>query len=85
MENCNLKETIAKNNALKENVFMMVICIQLKIPLFLVGKPGSSKSLAKTIVDDAMQGVSSHRDFFFDFKQVLEFHLLLQIKTVLET
>lgn len=70
LDNCNLKETIAKNNALKENVFMMVICIQLKIPLFLVGKPGSSKSLAKTIVDDAMQGSSSHREFFYDFKQV---------------
>ena len=37
---------------------MMVVCIELRIPLFLVGKPGSSKSLAKTIVADAMQGRS---------------------------
>ncbi|KAK7926008.1 hypothetical protein WMY93_008318 [Mugilogobius chulae] len=47
--------TIARNNALKENVFMMVLCIELRIPLFLVGKPGSSKSLSKTLVADAMQ------------------------------
>ena len=40
------KANIAKNLALSENVFMMVICIQLRIPLLLVGKPGSSKSLA---------------------------------------
>uniref|UniRef100_A0A8C3WRW7 E3 ubiquitin-protein ligase RNF213 n=1 Tax=Catagonus wagneri TaxID=51154 RepID=A0A8C3WRW7_9CETA len=65
-----LRKTIAKNLALKENVFMMVICIELKIPLFLVGKPGSSKSLAKTIVADAMQGQAAHTDLFRSLKQV---------------
>ena len=44
------RDAISKNQALKENVFMMMICIELKIPLFVVGKPGSSKSLAKTLV-----------------------------------
>ncbi|XP_043925567.1 E3 ubiquitin-protein ligase RNF213 [Protopterus annectens] len=65
-----LRDTIAKNSALKENVFMMVICIELKIPLFLVGKPGSSKSLAKTIVADAMQGQAAHSDLFKALKQI---------------
>ncbi|XP_067914411.1 E3 ubiquitin-protein ligase rnf213-alpha-like isoform X2 [Heterodontus francisci] len=64
------RETIAKNEALKENVFLMVICIELRIPLFLVGKPGSSKSLAKTVVLDAMQGQSAHCDLFKKLKQV---------------
>ena len=64
------KANIAKNLALSENVFMMIICIQLRIPLFLVGKPGSSKSLAKTIVIDAMQGGSSRNEFFRLLKQV---------------
>ena len=63
------KTTVAKNKALSENVFMMFICIQTKIPLFLVGKPGSSKSLAKTIVMDAMQGKYSNSKFFRNFKQ----------------
>ena len=49
-------EHIAKNTALKENVFMMFVSIELKIPLFIVGKPGSSKSLAKTIISNNMQG-----------------------------
>ncbi|XP_029455051.1 E3 ubiquitin-protein ligase RNF213 isoform X2 [Rhinatrema bivittatum] len=66
----NLRETIARNLALKENVFMMVICIDLKIPLFLVGKPGSSKSLAKTIVADAMQGQAAHSDLYKKLKQI---------------
>jgi E3 ubiquitin-protein ligase RNF213 len=31
-----LEQNIAKNDALKENVWMMAICIELRIPLFLV-------------------------------------------------
>ena len=61
---------IARNTALKENVFMMVVCIELKIPLFMVGKPGSSKSLAKSIVADSMQGAASSSSLFQRFKQV---------------
>ncbi|ROL47362.1 E3 ubiquitin-protein ligase rnf213-alpha [Anabarilius grahami] len=63
-------ESIARNNALKENVFMMVICIELRIPLFLVGKPGSSKSLSKTLVADGMQGQAAHSDLFKRLKQI---------------
>ncbi|XP_042164105.1 E3 ubiquitin-protein ligase rnf213-alpha-like [Oncorhynchus tshawytscha] len=63
-------ETIARNKALKENVFMMVICIELRIPLFLVGKPGSSKSLSKTLVADAMQGQAAHSELYKRLKQV---------------
>ncbi|KAK7107714.1 hypothetical protein V1264_015588 [Littorina saxatilis] len=64
-----LEDNIARNQALKENVFMMVVCVELRIPLFLVGKPGSSKSLAKTIVSDAMQGNSAHSELFKTLKQ----------------
>ncbi|XP_052083737.1 E3 ubiquitin-protein ligase rnf213-alpha-like [Mytilus californianus] len=70
VENMELAPNIAKNQALKENVFLMVICIELKIPMFLVGKPGSSKSLAKTLVSDAMQGNAAHCEFYKSFKQV---------------
>ncbi|KAK2820122.1 hypothetical protein Q5P01_023081 [Channa striata] len=70
LQNIQTRETIAKNIALKENVFLMVVCIELRIPLFLVGKPGSSKSLAKTVVADAMQGQNSHCELFKHLKQV---------------
>ena len=49
---------------------MMIICIELKIPLFLVGKPGSSKSLAKAIVSNSMQGQYSTSPLLKHFKQV---------------
>ncbi|KAK3097976.1 hypothetical protein FSP39_014985 [Pinctada imbricata] len=70
LDNVQLGQNIARNQALKENVFMMVVCVELRIPLFLVGKPGSSKSLAKTIVADAMQGNAAHTDLFKAYKQV---------------
>ena len=63
-------QNIARNQALKENVFMMVVCIELRIPLFLVGKPGSSKSLAKKIIMNAMQGKSSQGSLFKEYKAV---------------
>ena len=66
-----LEANIARNQALKENVFMMIVCIELRIPLFLVGKPGSSKSLAKTIVADAMQGKQARSPLFRTLKQVM--------------
>ena len=65
-----LGHNIARNTALSENVFMMVVCIELRIPLFVVGKPGSSKSLAKTVVADNMEGDASRSDLFKTFKQV---------------
>ena len=79
-----LDDNIARNTALSENVFMMVVCIELRIPLFVVGKPGSSKSLAKTVVAGNMEGDASRSDLFKTFKQVtpmccqgdLEFFLL---------
>ncbi|XP_052243691.1 E3 ubiquitin-protein ligase rnf213-alpha-like [Dreissena polymorpha] len=70
LDNVKLDDNIARNTALKENVFMMVVCIELRIPLFLVGKPGSSKSLAKTIVADEMQGNSARHPLFKHLKQV---------------
>lgn len=62
-------KNIARNSALLENVFMMIICIELRIPLFIVGKPGSSKSLAKSIVSRAMIGRNSKSLLFRDLKE----------------
>ena len=70
LENMLLGQNIAKNAALRENVFMMTIAIELRIPLFVVGKPGSSKSLAKSIVADSMNGRASEKELLKHFKAV---------------
>lgn len=56
LDEIHLPDAIARNQALKENIFMMLICVELKIPLFIIGKPGSSKSLAKNLISFKMQG-----------------------------
>ena len=84
LDNVSLEKNIARNTALKENVFMMVVCIELRIPLFLVGKPGSSKSLAKTIVTDAMQGNSAKYPLFKILKQVDFLYIFLSIMQLLQ-
>ena len=70
LDNMQIGNNIARNTALRENIFMMVVCIELRIPLFVVGKPGSSKSLAKTIVHNSMTGQASDSELMRDLKQV---------------
>ena len=65
-----LGDNVARNAALRENVFMMAICVELRIPLFLVGKPGSSKSLAKSIISESMRGKHSKNKLLKKFKEV---------------
>ncbi|CAG8488111.1 5420_t:CDS:10 [Diversispora eburnea] len=49
----------ALNEALLENVLVMIVCILTKIPVFIVGAPGSSKSLAIRLVSQNLRGSSS--------------------------
>ena len=74
LDSMQLGKNIARNAALRENVFMMAICVDLRIPLFLVGKPGSSKSLAKSIVANSMNGKSSKTELLRSFKEVSFFY-----------
>ncbi|XP_065844233.1 uncharacterized protein [Oscarella lobularis] len=47
---------VALNRALKENVFATVACVQTKVPLAIIGAPGSSKTLSFNIVRDNLHG-----------------------------
>ena len=70
LDSMKMEPNIARNAALRENVFMMAVCIELRIPLFLVGKPGSSKSLAKSIISESMKGMKSFNPLLHHFKEV---------------
>eukprot|EP00808_Paulinella_micropora_P029016 g81951.t1 len=54
----------ALNEALLENVFVIFVCILNKIPVFVVGKPGCSKSLSMRLIRDNLRGPGS-RDWYF--------------------
>lgn len=70
LDNLSIPEATGRNDALRENIFMLVMCMDLRVPLFLVGKPGSSKSLSKTIAVDAMVGRLSQNQLFKRCKEI---------------
>lgn len=53
---------IAHNFALKENVFLMYVCIVNKLPLFLAGNPGCSKTLSINLIIEALRGKDAYDD-----------------------
>jgi MoxR-like ATPase len=50
LDHMEIEPGIAKNQALRENVFVTLTCILQKIPLFVVGKPGSGKTLSLQLI-----------------------------------
>ena len=76
LKDIQLGQNIARNTALSENVFMMAICTELRIPLFVVGKPGSSKSLAKDVISTNMKAGNSQSELFKSLKQVCEYLII---------
>ena len=49
----------ARNAALRENVFVMLVSILNRIPVFVVGKPGCSKSLSIQLIRSNLRGRDS--------------------------
>jgi hypothetical protein len=59
-----LGEGIALNEALRENLFMLLVSIMNQIPILLIGKPGCSKSLAMGVLQNNLNGEVSNKDFY---------------------
>ncbi|UZO24837.1 uncharacterized protein OCT59_017131 [Rhizophagus irregularis] len=60
----------AHNEALLENVLVMIVCILTKIPLFLIGASGSSKSLAIRLINSNLRGSDSNDKYFRTLPQI---------------
>ncbi|CAG8470531.1 17412_t:CDS:2, partial [Cetraspora pellucida] len=63
-------EGTAANEALLENLLVMIVCIQTRIPVFIIGAPGSSKSLAVRIISMNLRGADSDDSYFRTLPQV---------------
>jgi len=63
-DNVNIPKGIAKNKALSENIFALFCAINTRIPIFIVGKPGCSKSLSIQLIVKSMKGSSFKNEFF---------------------
>ena len=74
VDNMKLDNGIAKNQALLDNIFSLFISINTKVPIFIVGNPGCSKSLSVKLITQAMQGRNSDNDFFKKFPKLSVFN-----------
>jgi hypothetical protein len=57
-----IPKDIAKNRPLRENLLSLFICIYSKTPLFICGKPGSSKTISVNIIKDIFRTKEFHSE-----------------------
>ena len=70
LERMELPKGTAKNAALRENVFVILVCILNRIPIFVVGKPGCSKSLSIQLIRSNLRGRDSQDSLYKDLPQL---------------
>ena len=71
IDNIELEKGIAKNRALLDNIFSLFVAINNKVPIFIVGKPGCSKSLSVQLINKSMKGDSSKKSLFKDLPKII--------------
>jgi len=65
---------IGKNQLLKENLFLLFLAVVTKIPLIIVGKPGTGKSLSAQLLYNSMRGIYSKNEFFKKYPQIIQIY-----------
>ena len=68
-----VEEGVAMNQALQENLYVTMICIFNKIPVFVVGKPGSSKTLTLQVLANNLKGEQSTDEYWKRFPALYTF------------
>ena len=67
MNEIRLPPGIAKTKALKENLFCIIACCCTKLPLIIVGEPGSSKTLSFNLATANFKGADSKMFVFYKY------------------
>ena len=71
-ENIILDKGIGKNKSLKENIFLLFTSLVTNIPLIIIGKPGSGKSLSTQLICKEMNGQYSRGKFFRLYPSIIQ-------------
>ena len=66
-----LSEGIAGNRTLRENVFVLIVCICAKVPIVISGNPGSSRSLAMKLIIHHLKGKNSRDRYFRTLPEIV--------------
>jgi hypothetical protein len=65
-----IEDGISLNQALMENLFVVTVCVLNRIPIFVVGKPGSSKTLTLQVIASNLQGKQSPVKFWRNYPAI---------------
>ena len=65
---------IGKNESLKENLFLLFLSVVTKIPLIIIGKPGTGKSLSAQLIYNSMRGIYSKNEFFKKYPNIIQIY-----------
>jgi transcriptional regulator with AAA-type ATPase domain len=74
LKQIDLDDGIGENNLLKENLFLLFLSVITQIPLIIVGKPGTGKSLSSKLIYNAMRGEYSKNDFFKQYPKIIQIY-----------
>ena len=66
-----LDKGIGQNDLLKENLFVLFVSVITKIPLIIVGKSGTAKSLSVKLIYNSMKGKYSKNEFFKHYPKII--------------
>ena len=67
-----LDKGIGQNDLLKENLFLLFLAVVTKIPVIIVGKPGTGKSLSAQLIYNSMRGKYSKNEFFKKYPPIIQ-------------
>ena len=74
IEQIDKEDGISENNLLKENLFILFLSLVTEIPLIIVGKPGTSKSLSSKLIYNSMRGKYSKSKFFKEYPELVQIY-----------
>lgn len=73
-----IPDGIAETQSLRENIYSLAVCCDCGIPLIIIGPPGTSKSLAVSIVKNSMKGDRSASVYLRDMVNIHDDMLFYQ-------
>ena len=72
LDKIELGKGIGNSRSLRENLFLLFVSLGTNIPLIIIGKPGSGKSLSTHLIYKAMKGKYSTNDFFKSYPSIIQ-------------
>ena len=72
LDKIELDKGIGNSRSLKENLFLLFVSLGTIIPLIIIGKPGSGKSLSAHLIYKSMKGKYSKNKFFESYPSIIQ-------------